>query len=169
MSFPWFSFPQRPEPAAPRGAAPVGMVAELPVLEQGAVLLMRQWCDGEEGRIAVAEDFARNLGDERGVSAVNALAHLITLMISHGRRPFMRHSLHCTCIGGDESAFAQMVAAASAGDREDAMAFALTMMPAVIAYEAVQTAEPLGLLIHAMARRMQGQTFPGIGITPRRN
>jgi hypothetical protein len=36
------------------------------------------------------------------------------------------------------------------------MAFALTMMPAAIAFEAVQTAEGLGLLIHTMARNLRG-------------
>jgi hypothetical protein len=51
-----------------------------------------------------------------------------------------------------------MVAAASAGDTEDAMAFALTMMPAAIAYEAVQTAESLGLFIHALALNLRGQS-----------
>jgi hypothetical protein len=158
MKMAWFpDFPPRPA-RAPRGAAPVGLLADLPMLEQGAVLLMRQWCSGETGREAVAHDLTRSLGEERGVCAVNALAHLIGLMVGHGRRPFMRHDQNCTCLGGDENTFAQMVAAASAGDTEDAMAFALTMMPAAIAYEAVQTAEPLGLLIHAMARNLRGQS-----------
>lgn len=129
---------------------------------------MRQWCEGEAGRTAVAEDFGRTLGDECGTSAVNCLAHLITLMCNHGRRQFMRHDLHCTCLGGDESTFAQMIAAASAGDRKDAMAFALTMMPAAIAYEAIQTAEPFGLLIHAMVRELRGETWHGSQFTPPR-
>ncbi|MGV8989323.1 MAG: hypothetical protein ACOH2H_24100 [Cypionkella sp.] len=166
MSIPWFTSSSLPQPAAPRGAAPVGIIAELPALEQGAVLLMRQWCEGEAGRIAVAEDFIRTLGEDRGTSAVNCLAHLISLLVSHGRRPFMRHDVRCACFGGDESAFAQMVAGASAGDRDDAMAFALTLMPPAIAYEAVQTAEPLGLLIHAMARQLRGTPLPGSRMTP---
>lgn len=156
MSIQWFPLPRSPLPAAPRGAAPIGMIAELPVLEQSAVLLLRQWCDGEAGRSAVVTDFACMLGDDRGTAAVNALAHLVTLMVSHGRRPFMRHDLRCSCFGGDESAFAHLVAAAAAGDHEDAMAFALTMLPAAIAYEAIQTAEPLGLHIHSVARQLQG-------------
>jgi hypothetical protein len=158
MSIAWFpNFPQQPA-RPPRGAAPVGQLADLPMLEQGAVYLLRQWCSDEAGRIAIAHDFTRSLGDEQGVAAVNGLAHLIGLMVGHGRRPFMRHDQNCTCLGGDESAFAQMVAAASAGDTEDAMAFALTMMPAAIAYEAVQTAESLGLFIHALALNLRGQS-----------
>ena len=128
-------------------------------------MLMRQWCQDEDGRIAVAQDFTRALGHD-GAKAVNLLAHLISLIVHHGRRPMMRHDLTCTCIGGDESAFAQMVAAAAAGDREDAMAFALTMLPAEIALEAVQTAGPLGLLIHAMARYLDQPPFPPYAVPP---
>lgn len=155
MSKPWFPPFAEPAPQVPRGAAPVGVLSELPLLEQGVVLLLRQWCVDEAGRIAVAQDFTFALGNDRGTQAVNLFAHLVVLMVGHGRRPLMRHDISCSCIGGDESVVAQMVAAASAGDREDAMAFALTMMPAEIAYEAVQTAEPLGLLLHTIAVRLR--------------
>lgn len=157
MSKPWFISPATPGAFAPRGAAPVGVVADLPVLEQGAVLLMRHWCDSPAGRGAVTEDFITTLGPDRAGDAVAALDHLITLLVHHGRRPFMRHDIRCTCLGGDESAFALLVAAAMAGEREDAMALALTMLPADLAFEAVQTAEPLGLMILAMARRLRSQ------------
>lgn len=80
----------------------------------------------------------------------------------------MWHEPRCNCLGGDESAFAHMVAAAAAGDRDDAMALAMTMMPAAIAYEAVQTAEPLGLMIHAVARQVRSHRFPGDGPAVRR-
>ena len=168
MSIFWSPPFSRPQPRAPRGAAPVGTLADLPMLEQGAVVLMRQWCQDEQGRIAVAQDFTRALGED-GAQAVNLLAHLITLIVRYGRRPMMRHDLTCTCIGGDESAFAQMIAAAAAGDRDDAMAFALTMMPAEIAFEAVQTAGPLGLLIHATARALQTAPPPALPPPSRRH
>jgi hypothetical protein len=155
MSKPWFISATEAAQEVPRGAAPVGLVGDLPVLEQGAVLLLRRWCDDEEGRIAVAADFKRALGNDRGAEAVNALAHLVTLFVRHGRRPLMRHGLQCSCLGGDESAFALMVAAAAIGDREDAMSLALTMMPADIAFAAVLTAAPFGLAIHAMARSLR--------------
>ena len=168
MSIFWSPPFSRPQPRAPRGAAPVGTLADLHMLEQGAVVLMRQWCQDEQGRIAVAQDFTRALGED-GAQAVNLLAHLITLIVRYGRRPMMRHDLTCTCIGGDESAFAQMIAAAAAGDRDDAMAFALTMMPAEIAFEAVQTAGPLGLLIHATARALQTAPPPDLPPPSRRH
>lgn len=144
MSYSWFK-PSKVTQASPvRGGAAVGMLADMPPLERGVVQLLRQWCDGEAGRIAVAEDFTAIFGAEQAALEVNNLAHLIMLMVQMGRRPLMRHQTNCTCLGGDESAFAQMVAAATAGDREDAMAFALTMLPPDIAYEAVQTAEYVG-------------------------
>ena len=88
---------------------------------------------------------------------MNNLAHLLMLMVQMGRRPLMRHHTQCACLGGDESAFAQMVAAATAGDREDAMAFALTMLPPDIAYEAVQIAEYVGNGVAVGARREPGR------------
>ncbi len=109
------------------------MVSELPLLEQGTVLLMRQLCDGEQGRAAVAAEFVAALDEGQGRMAAMALDRLLTLMVRHGRRPFMRHDLCCQCLGGDESAFSTIVAVAAAGDREDVTAFALTMMPAAFA------------------------------------
>lgn len=60
----------------------------------------------------------------------------------------LRHDLHGACFGSDESADAQMIAAAAAGDRDDGLAFVLTLLPPAAADEAVQTAEVLGLAIH---------------------
>jgi len=149
MSYSWFkSSKGTPVEASDgnrlRGAAPVGLLADMPPLERTLVHLLRQWCDGEAGRIALAEDFTAIFGPEQAAHEVNSLAHLIMLMVQMGRRPLMRHHAQCACLGGDESAFAQLVAAATAGDREDAMAFALTLLPPDIAYEAVQVAELVG-------------------------
>lgn len=155
MSYSWFKS-SKPTLSSPvRGAAAVGMLADMPPLERGVVHLLRQWCDGEAGRIAIAEDFTAIFGAEKAAHEVNALAHLITLMVQMARRPLMRHHTQCACLGGDESVFAQMVAAATAGNRDDAMAFALTMLPPDIAYEAVQVAEQVGhaalVVIHRLS------------------
>lgn len=144
MSYSWFKSSKVTQASPVRGGAAVGMLEDMPPLERGVVQLLRQWCDGEAARIAVAEDFTAIFGAEQAAIEVNNLAHLITLMVQMGRRPLMRHQTNCSCLGGDESAFAQMVAAATAGDREDAMAFALTMLPPDIAFEAVQVAEHVG-------------------------
>ena len=161
MSFAWFkSLPALTGPVQ-RGGAAVGLIRELPGLELGAILLLRQWCDGEVGRVRIAEDFSAVLGAPKAAEAVNLLAHLVTLLAQHGRRPLMRHDLHCACFGGDESAFAQMVAAAASGDRDDAMEFALTLMPPAAAYEAVQTAEGLGRAIRILVTALSANAdFP---------
>ena len=110
-------------PTMPRGAAPVGQLHELPVLELGAILLLRQWCDGDLGRIRIAEDLALVMDAAGTAKVVNDLGHLLTLLTGHARRPLMRHAVQCSCFGGDEALFAHLVAAATAGDSEDAMAF----------------------------------------------
>ena len=158
MSYSWFKSSKVADAKPVRGGAAVGILADMPPLERGVVHLLRQWCDGEAGRIAIAEDFTAIFGAEQAAHEVNALAHLITLMVQMGRRPLMRHHTQCACLGGDESVFAQMVAAATAGDREDAMAFALTMLPPDIAYEAVQVAERVGhaalVIIHRLSAKV---------------
>ena len=133
-----------------RGGAAVGMLQELPMLELGAILLLRHWCDGEVGRAAVGRDFAA-LGSG-GVGGETLLAELVTLFAGHGRRPLMRHGVACACFGGDEAAFAQMIAAATVGDRDDAMAFALILLPVAQAFVAVQAAGRLGPIILRLAR-----------------
>lgn len=64
----------------------------------------------------------------------------------------MRHGATCTCLGGDEAAFAHLIAAAAAGDHEDAMAFALILMQANAAWQAVQLARGVGLSLLQMTR-----------------
>ena len=138
-----------------RGGAPVGQLQELPLLELGAILLLRHWCDGETGRTRIAEDFAQSLTAPRTAETVNQLGHLVTLLTQHGRRPLMRHDVQCACFGGDEALFAHMIAAATAGDTEDAMAFALTLLTPDLAWDAVQTAAPLGRAILTLSRQPQ--------------
>ncbi|MBC7479404.1 MAG: hypothetical protein H7317_15140 [Pseudorhodobacter sp.] len=84
-------------PTVPRRALPVGQLRELPVLELGAVLLLRQWCDGDLGRIRIAGDLAQVLDAEGTAKGVNNLGHLLT---GHARRPLMRHGVQCGCYGG---------------------------------------------------------------------
>lgn len=146
--------------AVGRGGAAVGMLFELPALEFGAIVLLRQWCDGEAGRAAIAHDFCVTLGSAHGAEAVNLLAGLVTLMVQRGRRPLMRHAADCSCFGGDESAFAQLVATATTGERDDAMAFAMIFLPPAEAFEAVLTAERLGPVILSLARAWTPARIP---------
>ncbi len=134
-----------PQPQPNRGAAPVGHLAELPDVERGAVLFLRHWCEGDEARAAIARDFALVFGAEQGAELACAQDQLMRLVLGQARRPLMRHSDGCTCIGGDESAFAQMVAAAASGDDDLAAMFALTLIAAPAVGSVLPLAERLGL------------------------
>jgi hypothetical protein len=63
----------------------------------------------------------------------------------------MRHGPDCRCVGGDEAAFAHLVAAAAADEREDAALMASLLVRPGIALEAVALAGQFGLGL----RRMQ--------------
>ena len=147
MSIAWTPNP----PKAPRGAAAVGMLAELPALERLSVQFFRLWCDGEDGRTSVAAAFSSTQSPAHAVGSVNAFADLMQLMLKNPRRPIMRHNISCACIGGDEAAFAHMIACAVV-DREDAMAFALTLMQPGAACQAVEIAQEVGLCLLGLSR-----------------
>ncbi|QCO57647.1 hypothetical protein EOK75_18310 (plasmid) [Pseudorhodobacter turbinis] len=139
-------------PSRQRGAAPVGTLAELPGVERRAVLYLRKWCEGPQGREAVAADVSRSFDAPRAAQTVNRFADLLEVVLRCPRRPLMRHGSDCGCFGGDESTFAHMIAASAAGDREDAMAFALTLMHPGEAFQAVQVAEDVGLSFLELSR-----------------
>ena len=149
-----FTPPEAPESASPpRGAAPVGAMHELPPIELAAVVCLRAWCAGGDDRAMVGRDFRLVLGDEAGAEAVADFDALMTVMLEGARRPIMCHALDCGCFGGDESAFANMIAAAAGRDREDALLFAGTLLTGPAAWVAVSLAERLGQAFLRLARR----------------
>lgn len=140
-----------PTPEMQRGAARVGLLADLDAVEAGAVLYLRLWCDGD--RAQVARDFERALGAAHGQAACRTLDQLCGLCARHGRRPLMRHHLGCACLGADEACFANFIAAALGGDREDAMLIATLILRADMAPCAAALAQDLGLALKRMAVR----------------
>jgi hypothetical protein len=142
----------------PRGGAAVGMLDELPAVEMTAILLLRHWCDGPEGRSRIVDDFTMTFGPARADQELECFAALMQTVLAGGSRPLMRHGVGCACFGGDESAFAQMMAAAAAGEREDALIFALALMTPAAAFAAVATAEPVGRGLLAFARLLRQTT-----------
>lgn len=149
MSIAW---PPPNSDAPKRGGAAVGLLAELPAPERAAILAFRRWCDSTSGREAVANDFSRAFSAGRAAQEVIVFADLMGLMLAAPRRPIMRHAVSCACFGGDEAAFAYMIAAATAGDQEEAMAFALILMQPNAAWQAVYLAHDFGLALLGMAR-----------------
>jgi hypothetical protein len=139
-----------------RGGAPVGHLLELPEVEQGAVACLRLWCEGPETQARLWNDLAHALGSAHGGTALKALEQLLGLILRHGRRPLMRHGLDCRCVGGDECAFANLVAAAAEGEREDALLIASLLVRPGLAPEAVELAGQFGLAL----RRMHARGLP---------
>ena len=78
------------------------------------------------------------------------LDRLCSLCAAYGRRPLIRHGLKCACLGADENCFAQMIAAASEGAREDAMMLASLIVRPDFAPALASLSEELGLTLRRM-------------------
>jgi hypothetical protein len=111
-----------------RGGAPVGFINELDGIEAASVIYLRLWCDGPDAQAQVWNDFASGLGADQGRKALKSFEDLCALCTRHGRRPLMRHSVQCKCLGADESCFANFIATAATGEREDAMLIATLLV-----------------------------------------
>ncbi len=145
--FPGVDVPQQ----TPRGGAPVGTLQELGPIELGAVVYLRAWCTGGADRGMIARDFALVMGDAAGPMVADFDA-LMTAVLTNARRPIMRHGLGCSCFCGDESAFANLVAAAAGRDHEEALLFASTLIKGHAAWGAVELALRLGQVFLRLAR-----------------
>lgn len=133
-----------------RGGAAVGRLSDLSPLEAGAVMYLRLWSEGADGRADAASDFDIALGADQGRAAMLTLDRLCSLCAHHGRRPLVRHGLGCACLGADENCFAQMIAAASEGAREDAMMMASLIVRPDFAPALASLSEELGLALRRM-------------------
>ncbi|GAA0307241.1 hypothetical protein [Rhodovulum strictum] len=134
-----------------RGAAPVARLSELPPVERAAIRCLRGWGAGPATRARMRRNFAQVFGSS-AQSNEEALDALMELVLTAGRRPLARHPPDHPEVGDDENAFAQMVAAAIGGEREDALVFALALMGPQAAFQAVAVAEILGLALLGLVR-----------------
>ncbi len=159
-----FEFPGAAPSASPqRGAVPVGYLHELPPVELAAIVYLRAWCEGGADRQIIGRDFRLVMGDGEGTAAVEDFDALMATLLNNARRPVMRHGLGCKCFGGDESAFANMVAAAAGQDREDAMLFASNLIAGHATYDAIHLAERLGQVFLRLARLPDDRQVPAPG------
>ncbi|TCO74044.1 hypothetical protein [Rhodovulum euryhalinum] len=138
-----------------RGAAPVALLDELPPVERAAVRCLRGWTGGTAARVRMRRNFARVFGAAADVQQ-EALDVLMDLVLGAARRPLARNAPDHPEVGGDENAFAQMVAAAVGGERDEALVFALALMGPEAAFEAVIVAERLGLALLGLLRARPG-------------
>ena len=134
-----------------RGATPVGEIDGLPPVELATVVCLRLWCDGTEARDGLRREAARSLGPGFGPEWTEALGNFLDVMLHFGRRPILRHAIGCRCLGADESAVATMVAAATAGEREDAMLIGMLLVRPDMAPSLASLAETVGLGLKRMS------------------
>ncbi len=139
-----------------RGGAPVGQLDELPTLEIVAITFFRLWCDGGAHRERLERDLALALGPADAVTAVALFDDLMRTTLACARRPLVRHGVPCRCFGGDESAFANMLAAAVIGDRDEAMLFASILISGQGAWPAVTLAQTIAPYLLRFVRAAQG-------------
>lgn len=134
-----------------RGGAPVGQLAHMPGIEAASVLYLRLWCESADSRQSVRDDFTAALGPDHGAAASDAWSSLMDLCVDYCRRPLMRHSVTCECLGADESCFANFVATAATGAREDALLMATLIVRVDMAPVLTSLACECGLALKSMA------------------
>ncbi|MDP5219326.1 hypothetical protein Q5Y75_19075 [Ruegeria sp. 2205SS24-7] len=132
-----------------RGGEVVGRVDDLAPVEAGAVLFLRMW--GRNDRAQEARDLRLMREVDAGSRALETLERICALCAQHGRRPLMRHSLGCNCLGADENFFAQMIGAAADGVREDAMMLATLIVRPDFAPALAALSEEFGLALKTMS------------------
>ena len=142
-----------------RGAAPVGVLSELPPVELAAIVYFRMACASPETRDQLSQDFALAFGAVQGEFYEAMVAEFVHVLVHKSRRKIMRHEPNCKCFGGDESAIANIIAAAAAGDREEAQMLASNLVPCEVARQLVQPAEDIGLALHLMLERFPNPVF----------
>lgn len=133
-----------------RGSAPVGLITDLDSIEAASVIYLRLWCDGPQAQAVVWNDFAKCLGTQRAKKALHAFEQLCNLCARHGRRPLMHHAVECQCLGADESCFANFIATAATGEREDALLIATLLVRADVAPIVASLAADVGLALHQL-------------------
>lgn len=133
-----------------RGGTPVGFLTELDAVEAASVIYLRLWCEGPVSQAQVRDDFIIALGPEKGCKALNSFGELCAFCSRHGRRPLMRHSVSCKCVGADEACFANFIATAATGEREDAMMIATLIVRPDIAPLIASLAADVGFAFRRM-------------------
>ncbi|MEP5760098.1 MAG: hypothetical protein ABJ327_12470 [Litoreibacter sp.] len=150
------------ENQARRGGAPVGFITDLDGVEAAAVIYLRLWCNGADAQAQVWSDFAVALGAMQGRKALQSFEQLFSLCSNYGRRPMMRHSVNCKCLGSDESCFANFIAAAADDDHEDAMLIATLLVRPDYAAIITPLAADFGIALKQMRLRAPVELMHGM-------
>lgn len=133
-----------------RGGATVAHLQDYDAITAASVVYFRMWCNGADTQATVVDDLTTTLGMGRGQMAAAAFSDLCGMCALHGRRPMMRHALHCKCVGADEASFAHFIATAAEGDRDDAMLIAILLVRPDVAPIITSLAADFGLALKQM-------------------
>lgn len=142
----------------PRGSAPVGHLEELDPIGTASVCYLRLWSEGPVARASLCEDVFPGIGKAHGDHALATFEELCSLLGRFGRRPLMRHSAGCRCLGSDEACFALLVATAADGDREEATLIATLLVRADVSPMVAAAASKFGLALKRM-RLLSARAF----------
>ena len=134
-----------------RGGAPVGYLSELNQLEQNAILFLRYWSQCAKADHDLQNAFWSTITYDFGITktrqAIDAFDEIFTLCFKYSRRPIMKHDLACTCIGGDESCFANIIGFAEEGEFEDALLLAANLVAPKFAAHLVSSARKFAISV----------------------
>ncbi len=133
-----------------RGGAPVGYITELTGPEAASVIYLRLWCEGGSRKQEIFGDFASVFDEQQADRLTQTFGELCRMCVQHGRRPLIRHSVQCKCLGGDEACFANFISYAADGEREDALLMATLMVRPDMAPLLTSLATEIGLAFKQM-------------------
>ncbi|MEM6678676.1 MAG: hypothetical protein AAF675_12475 [Pseudomonadota bacterium] len=136
-----------------RGGGSVGHLDDLEAVEADAIVAMRLWCSGPACQSALWNAVAGQYGSKDGAARLRVFEDFLATLMTHARRPLMRHSVTCPCLGADESALAQLVGAAVSGDREEAVMMAALIARPDMATILADQAQQVGLMLRALSLR----------------
>jgi hypothetical protein len=127
------------------GRVSVGQLSEQPAFEACIVTYLRLWADGEESQIRLQQMLIELCGPTRGVHMTKRWAELVALFAQFHRRSITHHALDYPRLGADEAWFANFMATAATGEREDALMLATLMIRHDIAPMLADLAQQFGL------------------------
>lgn len=95
-------------------------------LEALSISLLRLWADGQAGRARMTAEIYETIGPQRGHRIVTLWAEFIEIYGLYQQDPSAPHAIYEDYLSIDEAYFAQFLAIAAEGDREEALLLAMS-------------------------------------------
>jgi hypothetical protein len=136
---------------------PATNAADLSPAEEIVLWSLRTLVENRSAWREVKAELRRLCGLIPGEAVALGLGRVLDVLGSQARRDLMVHQPHCACVGEDEQAILNLVAAAQAGRRDHVDAIAGWLVPrlaaARLAEEAAFLADALAAARHALRVR----------------